>query len=73
MATDKMEIVGQLSDNLESFRGRRLPVGAQVLPQGGVHFRVWATRCQHVMVVIEGGVNAGATEQTVTLVSERDG
>jgi maltooligosyltrehalose trehalohydrolase len=73
MAPDKMESVGELNDNLESLRGRRLPVGAEVLPQGGVHFRVWATRCQHVMVVFEGGVNAGATEQTVTLVSERNG
>jgi hypothetical protein len=23
---------------------RRLPVGAEVLPAGGVHFRVWASR-----------------------------
>src|SRR5687768_8296193 len=33
---------------------RRLPIGAAVLPQGGVHFRVWAPRCQQVEVVLAG-------------------
>ena len=36
-------------------RHRRLPVGAEVLPAGGVHFRVWASRCQRVEVLFEGG------------------
>ena len=31
---------------------RRLPVGAEPQPDGGVHFRVWAPACQHVSVVI---------------------
>ena len=31
---------------------RRLPVGAEVLPQGGVHFRVWAPASQKVEVLI---------------------
>lgn len=35
-------------------RVRRLPVGAEVLPQGGVHFRVWAARRKKVKVIIEG-------------------
>ena len=30
---------------------RRLPVGAEVLPVRGVHFRVWAPRCRTVTVV----------------------
>lgn len=34
---------------------RRLPIGAEVLPEGGVHFRVWAPRCRKVEVVLEGG------------------
>lgn len=34
---------------------RRLPVGAEVQPRGGVHFRVWAPRCQRVMVQVIGG------------------
>jgi maltooligosyltrehalose trehalohydrolase len=32
---------------------RRLPVGAEVVPDG-VHFRVWAPRCKKVEVVFEG-------------------
>ncbi|HVF67898.1 MAG TPA: malto-oligosyltrehalose trehalohydrolase [Pyrinomonadaceae bacterium] len=33
---------------------RRLPVGAEALAGGGVHFRVWAPRRARVEVVIEG-------------------
>ncbi len=33
---------------------RRLPVGAEVLPQGGAHFRVWAPKRRKVAVVLEG-------------------
>ena len=34
---------------------RGLPIGAEVLPAGGVHFRVWAPRRRTVEVVFEGG------------------
>src|SRR5205085_5451691 len=34
---------------------RRLPVGAELLPGGGAHFRVWAPRRRRVAVVLEGG------------------
>ncbi len=40
---------------------RRLPVGAEVQPDGGVHFRVWAPKRRHVS--IESQVSAGT--QTV--------
>ncbi len=33
---------------------RRLPIGAEPQPDGGVHFRVWAPRCSEVAVEIEG-------------------
>lgn len=33
---------------------RRLPVGAEALAEGGVHFRVWAPRRRRVEVVLEG-------------------
>ena len=33
---------------------RRLPVGAEAQPEGGVHFRVWAPRRRRVEVVFEG-------------------
>jgi maltooligosyltrehalose trehalohydrolase len=34
---------------------RRLPVGADPMPGGGAHFRVWAPRRKTVELVIEGG------------------
>ena len=34
---------------------RRLPVGADLLPEGGVHFRVWAPERRSVEVVFEDG------------------
>ena len=54
---------------------RRLPVGADVLPSGGVHFRVWASRRQHVEVVLEGGPghHPGAEPVSVALGPEGDG
>ncbi|HWD00470.1 MAG TPA: malto-oligosyltrehalose trehalohydrolase [Candidatus Sulfopaludibacter sp.] len=38
---------------------RRFPIGAEVLPEGGVSFRLWAPRPRRVEVVLEAG---GATE-----------
>ncbi len=38
---------------------RRLSVGAEVLPRGGTHFRVWAPRRRKVEVVIESGGGRG--------------
>jgi maltooligosyltrehalose trehalohydrolase len=32
---------------------RRLPIGAEVMPGGGVHFRVWAPKCEQLHVVFE--------------------
>src|SRR5262249_38746503 len=54
---------------------RRLPVGADVLPSGGVHFRVWASRRQHVEVVLEGGPghHPGAEPIAFALAPEGDG
>jgi maltooligosyltrehalose trehalohydrolase len=34
---------------------RRLPVGAEATPSGGVHFRVWAPRRRAVEAVLKGG------------------
>ena len=34
---------------------RRYPIGAEVLPEGGVSFRVWAPRRKRVEVVLEPG------------------
>src|ERR1051325_11694918 len=35
--------------------GRRLPVGADLLTAGGVHFRVWAPHSTKLEVVIQSG------------------
>ena len=44
---------------------RSLPVGAEVLPQGGVHFRVWAPVCKKVEVSVHDEfANPTAIEMT---------
>lgn len=58
-----------MNDGVEC--ARRLPVGAEVLPQGGVHFRVWAPRRKNVKVVIEGRTGQG--HQVLELDGEPDG
>jgi maltooligosyltrehalose trehalohydrolase len=49
---------------------RRLPVGAEVVPSGGVHFRVWAPRRRTVEVVLQSGPGARGL---VALPPEEDG
>ena len=45
---------------------RRLPIGAEVQPQGGVHFRVWAPAAREVAVEFDGG-------RSYPLLPEQDG
>lgn len=54
---------------------RRMPVGAEILPDGGVHFRVWAPRPRKVELVLEGGRGArkGGGPSRVALEKESDG
>jgi maltooligosyltrehalose trehalohydrolase len=49
---------------------RRLPIGAEVQPGGGVHFRVWAPRRQQVDVVV---TVAGSESVDLRLDREPDG
>ena len=49
-------------------RGRRLPVGAEVLPDGGVSFRVWAPRRGQVEVIFQDN-----PRNTVPLTHESNG
>jgi maltooligosyltrehalose trehalohydrolase len=51
-------------------RQRRLPIGAEVLPDGEVHFRVWAPHSQRVEVLIGGGACAQAV---IDLTAETSG
>jgi len=55
MATDAIEAIMQKDQEPLTLRRRRLPIGAEVFPGSGVHFRVWSTRAQCVEVVIEDG------------------
>jgi maltooligosyltrehalose trehalohydrolase len=52
---------------------RWLPVGAEVLPSGGVHFRGWASRRQQVEVVLEGGPGQGPGAAPVAIALEPEG
>jgi maltooligosyltrehalose trehalohydrolase len=54
---------------------RKLPVGAEVQPEGGVHFRVWAPHRRQVEVLCEGGFLGQTNGQPLTaqLVKEKDG
>ena len=54
---------------------RRLPIGAEVQPGGGVHFRVWAPRRKRVDVVLEPGPDASGdvTAEAIALDADRDG
>src|SRR5919205_567590 len=51
---------------------RRLPVGAEVLPDGGTHFRVWAPRRSRVQVVIEGDAERGGTGERQVVALDRE-
>lgn len=52
---------------------RRLPVGADVLAAGGVHFRVWASSRRRVEVVLERPTGADGGLMVFDLESEPDG
>lgn len=52
---------------------RRLPVGAEVQPRGGVHFRVWAPERQRVSLILENGQDGEGVRQELELVRDRDG
>jgi maltooligosyltrehalose trehalohydrolase len=51
----------------------RLHIGAEVLPPGGVKFRVWAPRCRAVDVVLEEAPGSRAPTTPIPLQAERDG
>jgi 1,4-alpha-glucan branching enzyme len=51
---------------------RRLPIGAEILPTGGTHFRVWADRIESVSVAIVGD-GAGTVRAECALQPEGEG
>lgn len=52
---------------------RRLPVGAELLPEGGVHFRVWAPGRRQVEVVLERDDGRHSKEAAIPLTAEGGG
>ncbi|MBO0726537.1 MAG: malto-oligosyltrehalose trehalohydrolase [Blastocatellia bacterium] len=54
-------------------RHRPLHIGANILPQGGTNFRVWAPRRRSVEVVIEGGAERGSNGLAFKLAPEDHG
>jgi maltooligosyltrehalose trehalohydrolase len=69
---ERVEMAGSQGDAAKSSQFlRRLPVGAEVQPVGGVHFRVWASGKQRVSVQIID--SAGKTSDRVTLRAEGNG
>ena len=57
MCADSVELNRAPGGRASPDRGkpvRRLPVGAEFQPEGGVHFRLWAPRCREIAVEIEG-------------------
>jgi maltooligosyltrehalose trehalohydrolase len=73
MAIGEKEVGKKPGGDQEFLNERRLPVGAEVLARGGVHFRVWASCCQRLSVVIEAGADSGADALSVELTPEGDG
>jgi len=52
---------------------RILPVGAELQPKGGVHFRVWAPSCSRVEVLLSDGRQDGEAERLLALSREAGG
>lgn len=52
---------------------RHLPVGAEIVPEGGVHFRVWAPERKNVDVVLESENHTSSEEVCSRLQPENEG
>ena len=64
--------LGSLAVSRQDAIARRLPVGAEVQPAGGVHFRVWAPHRKSVEVVIEGPRAVGSRPAASSIALERE-
>src|ERR1700751_4397418 len=57
-----------------SEHARRFPVGAEVVPKGGVHFRVWAPKSKTGAVQLSEGRNlSNETAKTIEMEPEENG
>ncbi len=51
---------------------RRLPVGAEVVSEGGVEFRVWAARRREVAVIIQGFAGTTSRNEPAAVILEAE-
>jgi maltooligosyltrehalose trehalohydrolase len=58
--------------NMQNAALRRMPIGAEILPEGGANFRVWADLIQRLSVIIFGGIDEIPREE-IDLQPEGDG
>jgi maltooligosyltrehalose trehalohydrolase len=52
---------------------RKLPIGAEIVPDGGVHFRVWAPTPRKIELVLVRESSTAADGETIALSDEGDG
>jgi maltooligosyltrehalose trehalohydrolase len=53
---------------------RRFPIGAEVIPTGGVHFRVWAPKSQKVALQLSDNTDfSAATASTIEMEPQENG
>lgn len=75
MSSTSSSVSEPAADAARKSIARRLPVGADVQPGGGVHFRVWAPKCKQVAVSFDDkeGPPADHKPVVVELGAEGDG
>src|SRR5262245_57084572 len=52
---------------------RRYPIGAELMPSGGVHFRVWAPKCERVEVQLSEGSELSSAGKLIEMDQEEQG
>jgi maltooligosyltrehalose trehalohydrolase len=52
---------------------RRLPVGAEILPSGGVHFRVWSSKAKQMTLVLRQHAGASLPAAETPMKREEEG
>src|SRR5688572_7428066 len=69
---ERVVMAGSEGDSAQASKfTRRLPIGAELQPRGGVHFRIWAPGKQRVAVQVTG--SAGKTASPIALKAEGNG
>jgi len=70
--TNQMDTITGTSRSTDA-NARRMPIGAEVLPEGGVHFRVWAPKCESVSAQLSRDAKFSATSTQLVGLSREEG